>query len=558
MKFKQKILSSILVSGLVASNLFISNANNKQLEVHFIDVGQGDTTYIELPNGTDILIDAGESKYGSTVVNYLKNQEKNIEIDYLIATHPDSDHVGGMKDVFKQLNVKNFYYPYDASHNTQTWNNVLNLANEEGCKIVDAKSNTNLSIGEAEVKFIQPNKDYSDNNDDSAVVLIDYKNTEIMVTGDISELTEQDMVNQNLIPDIDVLKVAHHGSKYSSSKSFLNKAKPENSVISVGKDNNYGHPTSDTLNRLTSSGSKVWRTDLNGNIVVKSDGNNINITASKENSNEVNSQGNWVKENGYWYYVKNGIKLKGWIDLNGTWYYLDNTGKMLTGWQLIENKWYYLESSGAMAKGWKQVGSTWYYLKPSGAMAKGWKQVGSKWYYLEPSGAMATGWKDLNGKWYYLKPSGAMATGWEQVGSKWYYMNTNGVMQKGWLQVGSKWYYLNQNGSMATGWLQVGSKWYYFYSSGVMATNTTIDGWKIDSNGVGSKINTGSNTNNGSNVNTESNTSNNSTVYVTPSGKSYHFTKNCTTLKRSKKILSVTLNQAKAQGKSDPCNMCVR
>ncbi|MEG2985903.1 MAG: MBL fold metallo-hydrolase, partial [Peptostreptococcaceae bacterium] len=142
--FKKKLITSMLALGLVTSSMLVSNADTRaqQLEVHFINVGQGDATYIELPDGTDMLIDAGEGKYGSTVVNYLNSQEKGMTVDYLIATHPDSDHVGGMQEVFKQMNVKNFYYPQDAPHNTQTWNNVLSLAKTEGGKVLNTSSGT--------------------------------------------------------------------------------------------------------------------------------------------------------------------------------------------------------------------------------------------------------------------------------------------------------------------------------------------------------------------------------------------------------------------------------
>lgn len=248
-------------------------------EVHFINVGQGDSTYIELADGTDILIDGGESKYGTTVVNYLKNLEKNIDLEYVIATHPDSDHVGGLQEVFKQLDVKNFYYPVDAPHNTQTWNNVLNLAKAEGCKVLDAKSGTTLNIGGAVLKFAHPATDYKDNNEDSVVTLLDYNNTEVLLTGDAESTTENDMVNQNLVGDVDVLKVGHHGSNSSTTQAFLNKVKPEHSVISVG-ENSYGHPTSTILNRLVNSGSKVWRTDKNGNVILTTDGYTYSIKAN--------------------------------------------------------------------------------------------------------------------------------------------------------------------------------------------------------------------------------------------------------------------------------------
>lgn len=252
----------------------------QDMEVHFIDVGQGDATYIELADGTDILIDAGESKYGDKVVNYLKSLEKDIDLEYLIATHPDSDHVGGMQKVFKDLKVKNFYYPFDAPHNTATWNNVLNLAKDENCNILDANPGTTLEIGGAILKFIQPAIDYKDNNEDSVVTLLDYNNTEVLIAGDAETATEKDMVEQNLLVDVDVLRVAHHGSSTSSTKEFLNIVKPEHSIISVGKDNSYGHPNNNVLNRLIEVGSKVWRTDKNGNIVLTSNGNTYNIKAN--------------------------------------------------------------------------------------------------------------------------------------------------------------------------------------------------------------------------------------------------------------------------------------
>lgn len=279
MKFKQRVLSSIVALGVVASSIFISNAATQNLEVHFINVGQGDATYIELPDGTDILIDAGEGAYGNTVVQYLKNQEKGIDIEHLIVTHPDSDHVGGMQKVFTDLKVKNFYYPIDATNNTTTWKNVLNLAKKEGCRVLNAKPGHSINAGGTVVKFIQPTTDYKNTNDDSVVTLVDYKDTEILLTGDISQITENEMIKKNLLMDVDVLKVAHHGSSSSSTKAFLNKVKPENAIISVGK-NSYGHPKADAVNRLINAKAKVWRTDKNGNIVVSTNGNTTSIKAT--------------------------------------------------------------------------------------------------------------------------------------------------------------------------------------------------------------------------------------------------------------------------------------
>ena len=126
--------------------------------------------------------------------------------------------------------------------------------------------------------------------------------------------------------------------------------------------------------------------------------------------------------------------------------------------------------------------------------------------------------------------------------ANWYYLNDNGSMATGWYKVDSNWYYSNSNGVMQTGWLNDNGTWYYLNSSGEMVTNTIIDGWKIDSNGIATPLKD----------------ENHSIVYVTPNGKSYHYSKDCTALKRSSSILSISLNEAINKGKSDPCNLCVK
>lgn len=320
MVFKKKFLSSVIALGLVVSNMFISNANSQQLEVHHINVGQGESIYIELPDGSDILIDAGKSSYGTTVVNYLNTQEKGIDIEYLIATHPDADHVGGMQQVFKDLNIKNFIYPKDAPHDTQTWQNVLSLANAEGCTIKDSTPGTTFNIGGATMKFIQSNVDYSDNNDDSVVTYLEYKDVNFMFTGDIEADAEKDMIAQNLVPDVDFMSVPHHGSKGSSTEAFLAKAKPEYAIVSVG-ENSYGHPTADALNRYSAIGAKIYRTDQLGDIIIKTDGNTATI-----NGNNVDTSGMPSDIIGHW--AENQIKdfiNKGY--LNG---YPDGTFKPQT------------------------------------------------------------------------------------------------------------------------------------------------------------------------------------------------------------------------------------
>lgn len=151
------------------------------------------------------------------------------------------------------------------------------------------------------------------------------------------------------------------------------------------------------------------------------------------------------------------------------------------------------------------------------------------------------GWINTNGIWYFYK-NGIMQTGWLNDNGIWYYLNENGSMATGWYKVYSKWYYSNSNGVMQTGWLNDNGTWYYLNSSGEMVTNTIIDGWKIDSNGIATPLKD----------------ENHSIVYVTPNGKSYHYSKDCTALKRSSSILGMSLNEAINKGKSDPCNLCVK
>jgi glucan-binding YG repeat protein len=177
--------------------------------------------------------------------------------------------------------------------------------------------------------------------------------------------------------------------------------------------------------------------------------------------------------------------LKGWVPSDGKWYYYDpQTGTMKTGWLFDKNKWYYLQKNGEMKNGWLLDAGKWYYLDSSGAMKTGWVKLGFTWYYLEKNGAMKTGWLLNGGKWYYLDSSGAMKTSWIKSGTTWYYLEKNGAMKTGWLLTGGKWYYLDNKGAMKTGWVHVGTKWYYLYASGQMAANTTIQGYKLDSNGA--------------------------------------------------------------------------
>jgi len=263
------------------------------VEVHFIDVGQGDSVYIKLPNNVDILIDGGNNWYGDDVVTYLNSQNVD-DIEYLIATHPDADHIGGLDDVLKAFEVENVYAP-DVSHTTKTYSDFVLEVRNEGTYIKTTKAGMTLInpalaavIGcpsFSNVFFLGPVKNYgTDLNSWSAVVKLDFGNSSYLFTGDADRISEKDMIDNGMFLKADVLKVGHHGSYSSTSQEFLKEVSPKYAVISVGKNNNYGHPAQEVLERLEMYKVDLFRTDLQGHIIAISDGNKINFNVEPINT----------------------------------------------------------------------------------------------------------------------------------------------------------------------------------------------------------------------------------------------------------------------------------
>lgn len=252
----------------------VSNTENgsRSLVSHYIDVGQGDSEFIELPDGTTMLIDAGTADYGETVVNYIKDLGYK-KIDYLVGTHPHADHIGGMQKIVQSFDIGSVYMP-KASTNTKTYENLLTEIKNKGLKIKTAKAGVSIiSDNDLKVDILAPNSSsYDELNNYSAVVKITYKKNKFLYMGDAEKLSE-DEIKADV--SADVIKVGHHGSTSSSSKNFVKKVKPEYAVISVGKDNTYGHPKDSIIKRWEDIGAEVLRTDKDGNIVISSDGENI-------------------------------------------------------------------------------------------------------------------------------------------------------------------------------------------------------------------------------------------------------------------------------------------
>lgn len=287
--------------------IYTNETAKYDLEVHFIDVGQGDATLIKTPDGKNILIDAGDNinKVTTDLVNYLKNQNVRT-IDYLIATHSDSDHIGGMPEIFKKFKVKFALRPFIGSENTKTgklssvFNPDCNIScttdnyadflvslNKERCNWAFINSACDIEInydnleGESlKLDFLSPISKvediyYEDFNNYSPIIKLEYLNTSFMFTGDAETLVEKEILefySKNDI-DIDILKISHHGSDTASSYAFLSTVTPSFSVISCGKGNIYKHPKQSVINNLVTCGSVVLRTDCLGSIVFTVDNN---------------------------------------------------------------------------------------------------------------------------------------------------------------------------------------------------------------------------------------------------------------------------------------------
>lgn len=246
------------------------------IKLHYLDVGQGDSTFIELPNEKTMLIDAGQSSKGVTVSSYITDLGYS-KIDYVIGTHPHADHIGGLAYIIDNFEIENIFLP-KAESNSKTYENMLNTIIQNGLKITTAKSGVNIvNDGILNINIIAPNGEFSDLNNNSAVVKISYGNRKFLFMGDAEIKSENDITSD---VSADVIKVGHHGSDTSSGESFVNKVNAEYAIIMVGNYNQYNHPDETIIDRWISSGAKIYRTDVNGNIVVISDGYSLEINSS--------------------------------------------------------------------------------------------------------------------------------------------------------------------------------------------------------------------------------------------------------------------------------------
>lgn len=272
-----------------------SSKNTQELSVHFIDVGQGDSALIMIGSHA-MLIDAGDNSMGTTVWRYLQKQGIT-SLDYVIGTHPDSDHIGGLDVVIYKFNCKKILMP-DCSNDTETYRDVIESMKSKGYKAFHPKLHQTFSLGKATFCITGPVDKYEETNDNSISLQLTYQDTSFLFMGDVTSDTEPEILANNKNLQSDVLKVAHHGSKYSTTEEFLEEVSPAYAVISCAKDNKYGFPTAKVLNLLRSSGVKLYRTDEQGSLIAKSDGSKISWSASPnedwivgENTTSASQQG---------------------------------------------------------------------------------------------------------------------------------------------------------------------------------------------------------------------------------------------------------------------------
>lgn len=252
-------------------------ASDNQLIAHFLDVGEADANIIELPNGQVMIIDAGEKKDSETITNYIDNL--NIDyIDYVVATHPHADHIGSLADIITKYSIGSIYMP-KISTTSKTYENLLTTIDEADLTINTGKKGVViLDEDNLKIEILSPTMDkYSNLNNYSLVIKITYMNTTFLYMGDAEEEVEKQLEDI----EADVLKVGHHGSDTSSSIEFLAKVKPQYAVISVGDSNQYDHPSSTIISRLEKYTKNIYQTSKNGNIIITSDGINLEVQTER-------------------------------------------------------------------------------------------------------------------------------------------------------------------------------------------------------------------------------------------------------------------------------------
>lgn len=258
----------------------VINETSNNLKITYLDVGQADSILIE-ENNEYMLIDAGNNEDGPYLVNYFKSL--GIEkFEYVIGTHAHEDHIGGMDDIIKNFSIGTFYMP-EVLTTTKTFEDILDALEEKQVAFNSPEIDKSFTFADTTIETLYIDNNSKDLNDSSIVLRLKHGTNTFLFTGDASTKVEKKLLNKNI--QSDVLKLGHHGSRYSTSKAFLDKVNPTYAIISVGENNTYKHPQDEIIKRLENKNIKIYRTDESGSIVAESNGSNITFKNIKTNTN---------------------------------------------------------------------------------------------------------------------------------------------------------------------------------------------------------------------------------------------------------------------------------
>ncbi len=253
----------------------------KEMQIHFIDVGEGDSILINVHDGKKILVDAGNSDTGPGLVKYLTSIGVS-RIDHLILTHPHDDHIGGVFNILSEFKVGNLYDNGINDFPSTIYEDYVKSVRKEPSKYRVLQAGEQLLFGELKLEVINPRLPLTgDLNEDSIVLRLHYGDVNVLLSGDMGERGERRLMNTGVELNSHILKIGHHGAENACTDDFLAAVGPQAAIISVGKNNIYSRPKAQTLKRLENAGIKIYRTDLNGHITLKTNGKVLSLHTEK-------------------------------------------------------------------------------------------------------------------------------------------------------------------------------------------------------------------------------------------------------------------------------------
>lgn len=274
------MVTLLLLAGCTETTEQTNEEPLKEMAVHFIDVGQGDSIFIEAPNGKTMLIDGGVKGAGNDIVAYLKAQGVN-RLDYVVATHPDADHIGGLISVLNSISIKEFI-DSGKVHTSQTYEEMLSLIQAKNIRFTVPDAGDEILLDDnLIIEVLAADETATDNNDASIVLRAEYQNISFLLMGDADHGVEQELLQEGTDVQATILKAGHHGSNTSSSPEFVEAVSPLATILSYGQDNKYGHPHAEVIDVLQNVNSEIYSTAEAGTIVITTDGVTYEIDAQQ-------------------------------------------------------------------------------------------------------------------------------------------------------------------------------------------------------------------------------------------------------------------------------------